>query len=734
MSQTWPMSNAILLSALEHVVDDDQGTVYHAQLLDKTIIRVYIRGAYLLVAIRGPAQSIAECGEQLAWLAAGLSPSLSFNHCTSTITENDYDGYLNDLYPGCKVTTFDVSLQQSNVESNLSKAPCLVRAVGNPSIVTGFPTARRPENFLGLEIDTELLLSIIKTTDDGLFWPGCGKRLAVFQQTDDVVLWHICHSTSRPCLCCMRHCSLYPRGFLSIDSLRNCRHIVDLCGDSDHLLAEGQLRPSTTEEDISTLMMENQPEHDDNDAYFKDTSLSGSSSHLRTGADSTDASFESDLFSDSGSSEAYEPLDSSDQDFPALNRVLQTLLSGFRESCQVRKRPGQSETSSGTGSETFRPLRAAISTNLSSHPCRKRQRQQSEYEGSGNEDMPPPDKRAALPQGKRRRQQLACPFWKRNPGQHRACFSKTLRRIRDVKQHLTRKHTPEFYCECCCATFDNEDSHRRHVTHVSGEVCVHDPTVVLDGISHQQHRRLSKKSDFKLTDQEQWFSVWDILFPGSQRPDSAYLDFGLSEETSSFREYCFQYGPATLDQALADEIPEVERRQHLIRICQTGYNQLFEAWYSSRDSRETSSRNGSSTTSQSGTRLPQCQPTPSSSLDNSFLTRENPALADPQSQYSVPNPDMDQTRPPCAWNDASQLPLGSMASGDFQISDQDLPNMNPNIPLQSWSGAGETSTVQFIFDPIVRSSAGLNPGDLQIDGGMDFSSFLNYAGDTNPNQ
>ncbi|KAH7120296.1 hypothetical protein B0J13DRAFT_567770 [Dactylonectria estremocensis] len=452
--------------------------------------------------------------------------------------------------------------------------------------------------------------------------------------------------------------------------------------------------------------------------------------------DSTDASFESDLFSDSGSSEAFEPLDSIDRNFPALNWALQTLLSGFKESCQARRRPGQSETSSGTGSESSRPLRAAMSSDLPSNPCLKRWHRQSDDEGSGNGDMPPPRKRAALPQSKQRPQQLACPFWKRNPGQHQACFSKIMRRIRDVKQHLTRKHTPEFYCERCWAIFHSDISHRRHVEGLSGEACVNDPTTVLDGITHQRHKRLSKKSDPKLSDQEQWFAVWDIIFPGFQRPVSAYLDPDLSEEIGGFREYCFQNGPATLEQALADKIPETEKRQQVVRIFQTGLSQLFEAWCSSRDSPETSSGNGSSSTSQSGTRQPQCQPTPSSSSDNSFLIRENPPLIDLQPNHAAPNHGMD-TVPPYQCDDASQqvqLPLGNVVNGDFQVSDQDFINMDPNMPLHSWPETGETSTGQFVFDLTACSSAMVNPDDQQIDGAMDFNSFLNYAGDTNLNQ
>ncbi|KAH7153510.1 hypothetical protein EDB81DRAFT_855868 [Dactylonectria macrodidyma] len=93
--------------------------------------------------------------------------------------------------------------------------------------------------------------------------------------------------------------------------------------------------------------------------------------------------------------------------------------------------------------------------------------------------------------------------------------------------------------------------------------------------------------------------------------------------------------------------------------------------------------------------------------------------------------------PTCLPLDASQqaqLTLGAIASGDLQTFDQGLVGMGPSMPLQSWSEAGEIETGQLIYDPTACSSAMLNLSDLQIDGRMDSNSFLNYEGNTNPNQ
>lgn len=102
--------------------------------------------------------------------------------------------------------------------------------------------------------------------------------------------------------------------------------------------------------------------------------------------DSTDASFESDLFSDSDSLEDVGPLDRNDENFSILDSVVQTLLSGFRETSEARKRLGQSETSSGSAPGSFNPATELLSTALPLKSRRKRQRGQDDEEGSENED------------------------------------------------------------------------------------------------------------------------------------------------------------------------------------------------------------------------------------------------------------------------------------------------------------------------------------------------------------
>ncbi|KAH0443131.1 hypothetical protein CcaCcLH18_01244 [Colletotrichum camelliae] len=139
---------------------------------------------------------------------------------------------------------------------------------------------------------------------------------------------------------------------------------------------------------------------------------------------------------------------------------------------------------------------------------------------------------------------LACPFWKLQSSAHRSCFSLKLKRIRDVKQHLSRRHTPAYYCDRCSTIFEMENDLHEHVSNPAGLFC--SPGSTLEGISRGQRMQLKGKSDKNLSEEGQWFAIWDIVFPGRERPMSAYLELEIVEDVYLFQDYCRNHGGAVL--------------------------------------------------------------------------------------------------------------------------------------------------------------------------------------------
>jgi len=301
----------------------------------------------------------------------------------------------------------------------------------------------------------------------------------------------------------------------------------------------------------------------------------------------TDSSFESDQLSMPDSLESISLFDRGNPALPFLRAaIVRCLISDYQAYIK--------STTSGNR-ESGPTSWGAASASASSGPSgssEKKRRQQT----SGNGDEPPSEK----PPHKRTKRSgsmetpkknFACPFAKAHPSKYGCCFSKILSRIRDVKQHLDRSHYPKFYCSRCSTIFSDEECHQQHVANPAGLFCP--PCSQLDGITHEQRRQISRKSNPKQSVEQQWFALWDIVFPGRPRPDSPYQDANVSEELWSFRAHWETYSEAILEreaQAMIDtgrwpgfQRLSAEERQSILRwFTREGFGLAWGEWVSTR--------------------------------------------------------------------------------------------------------------------------------------------------------
>jgi len=122
---------------------------------------------------------------------------------------------------------------------------------------------------------------------------------------------------------------------------------------------------------------------------------------------------------------------------------------------------------------------------------------------------------------------LACPFYKFDPRSNHDCRGFTLRRVKDIKQHIQRKHT-EFYCDRCLDGFDDADEHMAahqqdpHFAYQPPPTGSRPPSRRVTTSEQQENLRSYLGRGKPIEDQ--WCDVWDILFPGQHRPRTIYLD------------------------------------------------------------------------------------------------------------------------------------------------------------------------------------------------------------------
>jgi hypothetical protein len=118
-------------------------------------------------------------------------------------------------------------------------------------------------------------------------------------------------------------------------------------------------------------------------------------------------------------------------------------------------------------------------------------------------------------------QRLACPFWKHKPRHYPQCFRLMLKHIRYVKQHLSRSHSRPIHCPTCGEIFQESADLEDHIKERSCQAST--STIIPEGITESQVIKLRRAASRRQTEKEQWFVVWDIVFPGIARPSSPYV-------------------------------------------------------------------------------------------------------------------------------------------------------------------------------------------------------------------
>jgi hypothetical protein len=130
---------------------------------------------------------------------------------------------------------------------------------------------------------------------------------------------------------------------------------------------------------------------------------------------------------------------------------------------------------------------------------------------------------------------FACPYYKYDSMRYISCARLRLTRVRDVKQHLNRRHRRPLYCPTCGNTFDVS---QYRDAHIRARDCRQPPGGFgIEGITDEQGIALGRRVNRSLGETDQWFSIWKILFPGSSPPESPYLSNHYEETLGMIYNY-----------------------------------------------------------------------------------------------------------------------------------------------------------------------------------------------------
>lgn len=211
---------------------------------DRTELTAWIYGSNFMVEAFGTEHSVAEVGEQFAWLGAALRCSpfeLGVAYSVPFISEIRA---LNDPHELSEMASeadiyvkIDFVVQEKRKEKEKEREPvdcrCWHSMFRNPVVVQGYPIRRRSELDTGLEIPLNMMAGLIRsqranTFNGKLFIKSYSAMLILTRHSGDLLLWHFLHNKDGERISYLDDSVSYVNNVSAIN-LEQTRHVVGWC-------------------------------------------------------------------------------------------------------------------------------------------------------------------------------------------------------------------------------------------------------------------------------------------------------------------------------------------------------------------------------------------------------------------------------------------------------------------------------------------------------------------------
>jgi hypothetical protein len=263
LCQVWPSSGEDIVELVKNVVSSTPGQRHTCMSLsfcgeltsntnlslgdlsDGTKIVAWVQDLMLIVEALGTADSLAEIGEQLAWLGAALRSSPYDSGVASCVPSISDMGTTPSLVSGeiTRPMTFisiDFHIEQKKNLLEVSNGQCWHNLFRNPVVVKGYPILRRSQPCTGLEISLKIMFALtqarfITTFGAKIFIKGFSTMLVPTKIERDMVSWHLLFngdgshiSYTSPQI--QKISGFYPVK-VAISGLQTDRHIIGWCSN-----------------------------------------------------------------------------------------------------------------------------------------------------------------------------------------------------------------------------------------------------------------------------------------------------------------------------------------------------------------------------------------------------------------------------------------------------------------------------------------------------------------------
>ncbi|KAF5633833.1 nucleoside phosphorylase [Fusarium tjaetaba] len=228
---------------------------------DGTTLKMRVETYALIAEVNGMAATVAEIGEQLAWLGAAFRERPDENGlicCTPDIIviPEDLPSFQSNSQPAHGVDFriyFDVETVEGNHNTN---GQCWQSLFKSPTLVRGYPIPRRKEWNVGLEASLDIMAGLaqthqIHTFGDRFYIKGYCTMLVPTRRCSDIQYWHLIHRTDGGRLSHFPDDMTEERYTGSMKDLEHFRHILGWCSAAESLL--GLFNSSRTQVACSML-------------------------------------------------------------------------------------------------------------------------------------------------------------------------------------------------------------------------------------------------------------------------------------------------------------------------------------------------------------------------------------------------------------------------------------------------------------------------------------------------
>ncbi|KAF3258160.1 hypothetical protein TWF217_005852 [Orbilia oligospora] len=274
LCQTWPSTGKYIIELVRDVIDGSE-ILHMCTLPDNTALIAYFRESSELIAEAvGTKDSVAEIGQQLAWLCTALSSSpletgvvafipLIKNSQSPNSRERGTTTPPTDprglAHANLNLPTFSFRLHFNTEEREQNIIPpngqCWHNMFRDPVVVKGYPIPWRLNLKTRLEIPLKMMAGLarshyIQAFDGHIFIKGFSTLLIPTKRDDNITTWHLLYNRHGNRISYLENTISHADG-LNISELRTSRHILGWCSEAGYYAgaadADYKIRPSHRE-------------------------------------------------------------------------------------------------------------------------------------------------------------------------------------------------------------------------------------------------------------------------------------------------------------------------------------------------------------------------------------------------------------------------------------------------------------------------------------------------------